>query len=262
MRKFFVLMIVFAVLLSSMGAAVPETLVIDPAAENWSDCYLSFLEENYDIFSALWPNGIGGMGFLDLDLDGTPEMILLDQGASVSMGATLFDLVDGQVVCISSSQENASGAFGGGYFSPVHVEVSYFEAFRLSCTDEGWCFWVDSTNGTMETTWNEIVRFDRSDDVLTPVSICKRYLQFDAASGAAVEEDYSVSGVSASAEEYSQAEKVYQAGRDTGYEAKGVYVWENSAYTASKEGLLAMAQSALDNAVSIPSPLSLSAFAG
>ena len=114
-------------------AEYAEAILETPEAEEgWAESYFTFLDDNFDILSALWPGGLTGVGFIDLDLDGTPEMLLFDQGASATLGVQLFDVSDGRVYCVSSVQESASGAFGGEHFSRVSVCASFFESFRLS----------------------------------------------------------------------------------------------------------------------------------
>ena len=262
MKRVLALCLAAAFMAAAMGAAVPETLSLAPPAAGWADSYISFLDSSYDVFAALWPDGLGGMAFVDLDLDGTPEMLIFDQGASMTMGVHLFDLVDGTVHCVSSALDSAQNAFNGSYYSSVHVNAGFFEAFRLSRTSAGWCFWVDSSNGTMETTWDELVRFDSAGGVLTPVSVCDRYLEFDINSGLAVTEQYRVSGAETDSAAYDQAALVYQGGQDAGYDIKGVYAWDNAAYTADREGLLAMARDAADVYVPIPSVVTLASIAG
>lgn len=225
----------------------PMTLDLPEPEDGWAESYLAFLDDNYDILAALWPEGLTGVGFIDLDLDGTPEMILFDQGASATMGVQMFDTADGQVCCVSSVQENAAGAFGDEHFSRVSVCTSYFEAFRLSVTTDGYCFWVDSANGTLESSWDELVRFDCGDGILTPVSVCGRYLETDEETGAVVAERYTVAGEDADAESYTEAFKVYSEARDTGYDAAGVFLWSDiQRYDTTYDGLMAMARDAVE----------------
>ncbi len=253
MRRLGILLIVLAVLSgcfavcgASAPTAVPETVVLPQPAEGWQDSYLAFMENNYDIFSALWPDGLGGVGFIDLDLDGTPEMVAFDQGASAALGAQIFDLINGQVYCVSSTLDSAAGAFDSTYLSPVHVCTSFFESFRLSRTAAGWCFWVDSSNSTEQTAWDEIVRFDSVGGVLTPVSVCYRYLEFDQDSGLVVAENYTAGGSPADAAGYQGAANVYQEALDAGYEAKGMFCWNDmDRYSAGHDGLMTMVKDAL-----------------
>ena len=221
--------------------------LLPATVDGWAGPYLDFLENNFDILAALWPEGLTGVGFIDLDLDGTPEMILFDQGVSATLGAQLFDCVDGQVYCVSSVLESARGAFDGDHLSDVSVCTSYFEAFRLCRTEEGFAFWVSSANGTMETSWDELVTFRAGDGVLTPVSVCSRRLEIDPETGLVVEEAYTVGGESADAQGYASAAAAYTEAADMGYEGKGVFLWNDmQRYDTTCEGLLAMAQDAAE----------------
>ncbi len=219
-----------------------------PAApEGWAEGYLSFLENNYDIFAALWPEGLTGVGFIDLDLDGMPEMVVFDLGASATLGVQLFDQLDGQVFCVSSVLDSAAGAFGDEHFSPISICTSFFESFRLSRTEEGFCFWVTSANGTLESTWDELVRFGSVDGVLTPESVCGRYLESDPETGLVVQERYTVAGEPSDAASYNAAAAVYSGGEDLGYDAQGVFLWNDmTRYDTTFDGFLAMAQDAAE----------------
>ena len=225
----------------------PVVLELPEPPEGWADAYLTFIEDNYDIFAALWPEGLTGVGFIDLDLDGTPEMVVFDQGASATLGVQMFDLIDGQVYCVSSVLETAAGAFGDDYFSNISVCASYFEAFRLSFTAYGYTFWVASSNGTLESSWDEIIRFDCTDGVLTPETVCGRYLESDAETGLVVTQHYTVGGDESDKEAYDGAAAIYQGGRDTGYEAAGVFLWTDmNRYDTTYDGFMNMARDAAE----------------
>ncbi len=218
-------------------------------ADGWAGTYLAFLEDNYDIFAALWPDGISGVGYIDLDLDGTPEMILFDQGASATLGAQMFDLVDGQVYCVSSVLDAAKGAFDDAHFASASVCTSYFESFRLARTADGFTFWVSSENGTMEDSWSEILRFELSQGggALAPVSVCTQLLTVDPETGKVTEERYLVGGEPADKAAYEAAAAVYTEAPDLGYEGKGVFLWNDmQRYDTTCDGLLAMAQDAAE----------------
>lgn len=223
-----------------------ESLSLPEAAEGWEESYIAFIDDNYDIFAALWPEGLTGVGFIDLDLDGTPEMAVFDPGASATMGVQLFDLADGQVYCVSSVLESAAGAFGDEHFSRVSVCASYFESFRLARTDDGgYCFWINSANGTLESSWDEIIRFDSDGGVLTPVSVCARYLESDTESGQVTAEKYETADGTTDAAGYESAAAVYTEAEDMGYDAQGVFLWNDmSLYDTTREGFLAMARDA------------------
>ena len=221
------------------SAELPET------PEGWADGYIEFLDDNYDIFAALWPEGLSGVGFIDLDLDGMPEMVIFDLGASATLGAQLFDQVDGQVICVSSVREEAAGAFGSEDFSDVSVCASFYESFRLSLAEDGLCFWVDSANGTMESSWDEIVRFGNRDGVLTLESVCSRMLENNAETGLVTTESYTVAGRESDAAGYEAAASRYMDAPDLGYEAAGVFLWNDmTKYDTTYDGLLAMARDA------------------
>ena len=225
--------------------AAEEEISLPSAEPDWETAYLSFLEDNYDIFAALWPEGLSGVGFIDLDLDGTPELLVFDLGASATLGVQLFDLVDGQVRCVSSVIDGAAGAFGAEYFSDVSICANFFGAFRLVETEGGYSFWVQSANGTLETAWDELIRFDCVNGVLTPVSVCGRYTACDVETGEIVTEEYTVGAESAGAEDYEAAARTFTEGTDAGYEAIGMFLWDNmKRYDTTYDGFLAMASDA------------------
>lgn len=233
-------------------AAEPEAS-LPTTAEGWQNVYLTFLDENYDIFAALWPEGLSGVGFIDLDLDGTPEMLVFDLGASATLGVQLFDQRDGRVYCVSSGLDSAAGAFGEEYFTPLSICASYFDAFRLIETEEGYVFWVQSANGTLESAWDEVIRFDCVDGVLVPVSVCSRYLESNVETGEVIAEDYTVAGEASDAAGYEQAAAPYVNGADTGYEAVGMFLWNNMKhYDTTYDGFMAMAQDAATAYAALP----------
>ena len=254
MRRLLALMVALltaALCLCSAGAVVRAgsgALSVRAPREGWADDYLAFLQEHYDAFATLWPGGVSGISFLDLDLDGTPEMAVFTQGAA-SMDVHLFDLADGQVYCVSSAANGAAGVFGGEHLSSTAVCARYFEAFCLSDTEEGWYFWVDSSDSTAGYTWNEIIRFDSAGGILKPTLVCARYLTCDADTGLVDSEKYEVSGTSGTQEQYQAAADVYLLGKDTGYQAGGT--WSGGYDAASRDGLLAMAADAADAYVPI-----------
>ncbi len=239
------------------AATEPPAPDLPETPDGWAESYLAFLDDNYDILAALWPEGITGVGFVDLDLDGMPEMLLFDVGASATMGVQLFDVAEeGRVVCVSSVQEAAAGAFGDEYFSRVSVCASYFEAFRLSRTAEGYCFWIDSANGTLESSWDEIVRFGPGEDgVLTLTSVCERYLESDGETGLVVTERYVADGEETDAAGFDAAFAVYAEAEDAGYDARGVFLWTDiQSYDTTYDGLMAMARDAAEAYVPVALP--------
>ena len=241
--------------------AVPETLTLPQALEGWEEAYLTFLEDDADIFAALWPEGLSGVGFIDLDLDGTPEMVVFDQGAAAAMGVQLFDYDGENVWCVSSAQESAAGAFGDEHFTPVNACAVFFESFRLSRTEDGWSFWVNSANGTLETAWNEIIRFGCDGGILTPVSVCGQYLENDPETGLVLAEEYTLGDQATDKAGYEAAANVFLEGEDVGYEAKGLFLWNDMDAYSGWDGFLAMARDAVAAYVPIPETVTLASVA-
>jgi len=240
------------------AAVTPKETTAEPAVQqsaapspsetpgDWAANYTAFLEDNYDVITALWPEGLTGVGFIDLDLDGTPEMVLFDMGASATLGVQLFDYVDGKVWCVSSVQPDAAGAFGAEHMSALSVCASYFESFRLMRGNDGKpYFYVTSANGTIDSSWEEIIRFSSQDGFLTLQSVCYRDSLCNTETGLVIAETYEVGGTESTEEQYNKALSAEKAAKDLGYEAKGVFLWNDmSRYDTTCNGLLAMARDA------------------
>lgn len=238
---------------STEEPALPGLEEYVPTEEDWAGLYRQFTEDNFDVIAALWPDGMSGVGFVDLDLDGLPEMLLFDMGASATLGAQLFDIVDGTVVCVSSVNEAAAAAFGDEYFSPLFVCASYFEDFRLYNDDSGSYFRVKSANGALETCWEEQIRFGRGEkDALVLSSICRVETQSDVEGGVITAEYFQTAGLEATREAYDEAQTALAAAVDLEYEAMGVFLWNDmERYDTSLEGLLVM----VDDAVAAYAPV-------
>lgn len=208
----------------------------------WLPLYRDFLSDSFDVIAALWPDGISGIGFIDLDLDGTPEMLLFDMGASAAMGVQFFDIVDGAVVCVSSVNEGAAAAFGGEHFSAVSVCAQLFEDFRLVSNGEQTFFTVHSANGTPESSWEEDIHFRRAQgDVLTLTSLCRCEIINDVENDTIAVENYSIEGEDCDEVAYIEAQQAVADAADLGYEAFGVFQWNDmERYDTSLEGLLVM----------------------
>lgn len=215
-------------------------------SDEWVSLYRAFIENSFDVIAALWPDGISGIGFVDLDLDGTPELLLFDMGASAAMGVQLFDIADGEVVCVSSVNEAAAAAFGGAYFSPVSVCAQLFEDFRLVSDGEQTFFLVQSANGTPESSWDETIRFRRgTGDVLELESICRREIINDVENDTIAVENYYVDGADTDEVAYIEASQAVADAADLGYEAGGVFQWNDmERYDTSLDGLLVMVDDA------------------
>lgn len=222
-------------------------------AADWAALYRGFIEENFDVIAALWPDGISGIGFADLDLDEYPELLLFDMGASAAMGVQFFDVVDGEVVCISSVNEAAAAAFGDEYFSPVSVCAQLFGDFRLLFDGEQSAFFVCSANGTSESSWEEVIRFTGGEGgALKLQSVCRCETETDTESGDILYRNFYAGGESCDEETYNIARDAVQSAKDLCYEAYGVFQWNDAEnYDTSLEGLLVM----LDDAAAGYPPL-------
>lgn len=208
----------------------------------------SFLEENYDTLLSACGDCIAGVGFIDLDLDGCTEMLLFDAGASASMGVQFFDIIGGRVECVSCNRTPVGEAFGGAHMSGESVCANYFDCFRLMEDKSGGerFFEVISFNGAADFSYHRKVRFGLDGEALTLSNISELYENYDLDTGELTSTECSLSGVPCTEAEYTaalsaEAEKY----TDTGYTAKGAFMWTDSSYTADKAGLLAMADAAL-----------------
>lgn len=210
--------------------------------------FRSFLTERYDELSRVLYGGIAGVGFIDLDCDGGMEMLLFDAGASASMGVQIFDIVDGEVECISANISTVGESFGGDHFTETYVNANLFEDFRLMenpQTGERF-FLVTSKNGAVDFNYSEPIKVSADGEILTLASLTYKYEECDEDTGEIKSVKYKVDGIDATEKEYLAAtEKIYSGVEDTGLEAKGVFAWENDAYTNGLEGLLAMTDEAL-----------------
>lgn len=213
---------------------------------DWAGLYRQYVEDNFDVIAALWPEGMSGVGFVDLDIDGMPEMLLFDMGASATLGLQIFDIVDGAVACVSSVNEAAAAAFGDAHFSGLSVCASYFEDFRLLENGGQVFFTVKSANGTLESCWEEQLRFGSGEgDALTLASLCRMETESDVESGTIAGEYFYAGGMECSLEEYQDAAAIVESAQDLGYEAAGLFLWNDmERYDTSLEGLLVMLEDA------------------
>lgn len=126
---------------SSSGSAGQES--VGQAA--WESAYTAFLTNEGELPEAL-NIAVNGAGLADLDVDGTPELILFDPGSGASNGINIFDIdANGQVVCVS-----AASMFNGG-FTPISIFGSDANMFHLVKTEPGqlayYCISSNSTEG-------------------------------------------------------------------------------------------------------------------
>jgi len=209
--------------------------------------FRSFLSENYQQLSDAFYNGISGVGFIDLDIDGGVEMLVFDAGASAAMGVQFFDIVDGKVECVSANMEDVGKAFGAEHMSKVIVNANYFDDFRLmqdKASGEKF-FIVQSGNGAADFSYSELVRFGNDGGVLTLESLMYKYDEYDVDSGVLVSGIRKIAGETAELDEYDAAySSFFKGAEDLGYAAMGAFLWENSDFDAGLDGLLAMADKA------------------
>jgi hypothetical protein len=211
------------------------------------DLYLSFLSDNYQELSDAFFNGISGVGFIDLDLDGGIEMLIFDAGASAAMGLQFFDIVDDKVECVSANMDAVGKTFGGEHFSSVVVNANHFDDFRLmqdKKTGEKF-FIVESGNGAADFSYSELIRFGNDNGVLTLNSLMYERNEYDIDTGTLVSASFKLAGETAEKDEYDAAyKKVFDSAEELPYAAMGAFLWERENYSNGKDGLLAMAAAA------------------
>lgn len=237
-------------------AEVPDEPEPEPVDTDCFDIYKAFLDENFDRIAELCYGGIAGVGFIDLDIDGTPEMLLFDSGASASMGVQFFDITDGDgtVECVSANMLDLGQEFGGAHYSTVYVNANYFDDFRLMCSDSGESrFFVESGNGALDFSYSELIEFSGTDGILGLSSVLYRYDDFDIDSGETVSTHCSYLGESISAGDYeSRLSGFRNTWQDAGYEAFGVFIWEEKTYSTEYDGFMAMVNAAINGYVPLP----------
>lgn len=227
---------------------------IPAGRSDWAEAYTAFLDENHEALSVTCFGGVAGVGFIDLDLDGTPELVLFDSGASAYMGVQLFDLTEAGVVCVSASSVEAGLTFGDESLSPLYVNALFFDDFRLMESADGrrW-FQVSSRNGAEDFYYQELLRFTADDTGrLLPESVWYKHMTIDPATGQETGGVYTVGRESVSDRAFAAAETASaSAGEDTGYTAAGVFLWTDKSFDYDRDGLMAMARAAVEAYVPI-----------
>lgn len=215
------------------------------------DIYRTFLSDNYQALSDACYGGISGIGFIDLDCDGGREMIIFDAGASASMGVQFFDIYNGEVECVSANMQSLGKAFGGSHFTKTYVNANFFEDFRLVETVETGerFFLVESSNGSIDFTYRELIRFGRdTDGVLTLTPLFYIQEEYDTDTGDVTSAFYRINNVDASEEDYNEASSAFLGSIvDLGLEAQGVFAWTSGSQTQNdgRDGLMSMAEEAI-----------------
>lgn len=216
------------------------------APVDWESMYLAFLETNFDRLNESFLGGVAGVGFIDLDLDGTPELLLFDVGASASMGVQFFDIIGGTVECVSANIQGVGAAFGGANYSTVYVNCNYYDDFRLMQAGDGSRFFcVESGNGAIDFSYKELITFGSSSEVLSLSNEMYKRTEYDE-EGNELSSRCEIAGQDCTPEEYQAAyDGFFATNTDTGYEEAGVFIWEDSSYDQNYEGVLAMMKAAI-----------------
>lgn len=242
----------------------PEPTPEPTAAADWQALYTAFLETNYTAINEIYYGPPIGLGFIDLDIDTVPEMILFDGGASASLGVEIFDIVDGQVTCISAAiVPQGSDLFSGPYFQDISINANYFEDFRLMYDQESglYFFWIESSNGALDFSfWEDIVFRNAGrdeqpgkDGLLKLHSALYKFEEYDTETGEVISSRYRVGDQSADASEYDSMAQLLQSHRqDMGYEAKGVFIWNSDSYTDGADGYSRLIADAIQAYVPLP----------
>ena len=214
--------------------------------------YSSFLTANYQSLAEACYGFVAGLGFIDLDLDTVPELLVFDAGASSSMGVQFFDIVNGRVECVSASSVAVGDAFGGDYYDPrLNVNTTAFEAFRLKEGADGALYFeVTSHNGAEDMRYSELIRFGRSgESVLTLTTLACQQTSVDPATQTELYTVYTAGDQPIDKAAYEAILAKADSAIDFGYEAGGIFLWEDKGYGQDILGFSAMLEAALDKYV-------------
>ena len=197
----------------------------DPTASGWADLYRRFLNDNFTTLSSTCAVYLAGVGFVDLDLDTVPELLVFDAGVGSTMGVQFFDIIDGQVECISAASPDVGTAFGGEHFDARHyVNTNQFTNFRLKeAADGSLYFAVNSFNGSEELQYSEYFRFGQENGVLKLESVCYRQSGMDPETMAPTYTVYSVDDTTLTEAEYNARMQLEETAADLGYDATGLF---------------------------------------
>lgn len=224
----------------TLSAEKPEPGGVIRHTENWQELFAGFLSENYELLASA--GDIAGVGFIDLDIDGVPELLLFyDSGSSAAMDVALFGL-------------NASGSVYPDARGPEkQISACLFEDFRLMQDPKTGTrfFIVESLRSADDFDHSELVLFAPSpDDFLSLTLLLGRYKGSDPSTGEYIDELFTQNGVKISADEYARCYRLFfDYFTDTGYDAAGTFVWEKISY--EDEGFMSM----VENSIKIYKPL-------
>ena len=222
------------------------------APVDWYADYAAFVDDHYDALLAACGQ-ISGFAFLDLDRDGTPELLVYDGGASAAMGVNLFDLDDGGLVCVSccfdESLLSKLPVRAGEQVGKVFINANGESSFRLLETPaDGTQFYiVESGNGAALFLWRELIRFGCDESgLVTLESLMYRRDLYDEATMEPAGSECTVGGEPADADAYDKACAAFFAGvQETGFSIPDVFLWTGD-YTQTHDGCMAMLRDAAD----------------
>ena|GEM_PF-942920 len=234
------------------AAPPPEPTPVAVPDEQWEGKFRTFIEAEYDKIFESFVSGIAGLGFIDLDFDNSPELIIFDLGASTSMGVQIFDVIGGEVECIAANIPLVGEVFGRGHLSSAAISANEFAAFRLireRATGTP-LFIAHSVNGAVDFLNSEIITFRRgaADEVVVSKFLSKfeEYAESDDGERILSSQRFEYRGEEIDEERYSSAMAEFEANyEDADYEAHGVFIWENAAYEREFQGLVAMFDAAV-----------------
>lgn len=173
------------------------TTVIDT---DWEKIYRDFIASGEGLTATL-SQGIFAVGLADLDFDDVPELILYDIGASAAYGLSLFDINDeGEVVCVSGIID-----YGVGEEPNIVLYGTGAEDFHLLELENGSrIFYYTSHNGSYDTAFKTHILFERG-ELLELVDYASVSEVYDVVNGTIISADYTVSGKTATEDEYDSA---------------------------------------------------------
>ncbi len=211
--------------------------------------YTDFLTENYDTLNEALFGSIAGIGFIDLDCDGCRELIVFDSGASAAMGLQFFDIVDGEVECVSANMPTILEVYGGDHVTGTYVNANLMEDFRLmenKTTGERF-FLIESGNGNIEFYYRELIKFGSADGVLCLSPLAYKHDTLDIETGETISQQLRVDDKQVSLGEYNSAiSKIFGDAKDLGLECRGVFMWEQTSYQNGFAGFMEMVTKAME----------------
>lgn len=222
------------------------------APVDWYADYTAFVDDHYDALLAACGQ-ISGFAFLDLDRDGTPELLVYDGGASAAMGVNLFDLDGDELVCVSccfdESLLSKLPVRAGEQVGKVFINANGESSFRLLETpsDGSQFYIVESGNGTALFLWRELIRFGCDEDgLVTLESLMYRRDLYDEATMEPAGSECTVGGEPADAAAYDAAYAAFFAGvQETGFSIPDVFLWTGD-YAQTHDGCMTMLWDAAD----------------